>query len=372
MLQGSKPLPYIGGRRTKVRVKIHFFYLMYQIYAFAALLAASAAAIGEPTMMCAGAFRLTLKGYVSNGRRPEDVCAPAPSTCARPAGAYLHYVKMCAGLVMGKNLLSPLFVTANITWVESYSLAHPFTAHALLAARARRWPVITVLRHPIDRIVAHYFATRNEESFAEWVRRNTLPPPRRGHDGSTRLWMELSNVYTKIFSSHDLKRDGPRLSPDAVDVAERRLALHFDVVAIAEYLESPLSVALLGDVLCFAHDRGVVSGKLVPSVRRSRRARGPATAATGPEAFRAASYSDPDWWRSLRPTLDELVRQNTLDLALYDRMARHSANAMHAHWRAADYGLLPVLPPLPCSADRDAHCWDLERGGPPANSALAI
>ena len=50
---------------------------------------------------CAGAFRLTMKGYVPNGQDPALVCAPAPRTCSRPGGIFHLYVKMCAGLVVG-------------------------------------------------------------------------------------------------------------------------------------------------------------------------------------------------------------------------------------------------------------------------------
>ena len=148
---------------------------------------------------CAAAFRLTLKGYVSNGADPAVVCSTPPRTCRRPDGVFTLYVKMCAGLVIGKNLLNPLWVTDNITWIESTSLAHAGTASALAAARGRRWPTMTVLRHPIDRIVAHYFVTHTTMDFAEWKEKG-LNPRRRGFDGSTRLWMELENVYTKIFA----------------------------------------------------------------------------------------------------------------------------------------------------------------------------
>ena len=64
------------------------------------------------TNTCAAAFRLTLKGYVSNGKDPAKVCSPPPATCRRPAGIYHMYCKQCAGYVMGKNVFNPLWPTA--------------------------------------------------------------------------------------------------------------------------------------------------------------------------------------------------------------------------------------------------------------------
>ena len=64
------------------------------------------------TSTCAAAFRLTLKGYVSNGKDPAKVCSPPPTTCRRPAGIYHMYCKQCAGYVMGKNVFNPLWPTA--------------------------------------------------------------------------------------------------------------------------------------------------------------------------------------------------------------------------------------------------------------------
>ena len=64
------------------------------------------------TSTCAAAFRLTLKGYVSNGKDPAKVCSPPPPTCRRPEGIYHMYCKQCAGYVMGKNVFNPLWPTA--------------------------------------------------------------------------------------------------------------------------------------------------------------------------------------------------------------------------------------------------------------------
>ena len=256
---------------------------------------------------CAAAFRLTMKGYQPiAGADPETVCSRPPASCARPTGVFHLYVKMCAGLVVGKNLLNPLFTTSNITWIEATSLAHAPTASALAAARRRRWPTITVLRHPIDRILAHFFATHAAGDFAEW-KAKALLKRRRGYDGSTRYWMELENVYTKIFAAHD-DRSGTALAPADVDAADATLA-GFDRVVVAEWLEAPQTAAWLGDLLCFEHARGVLSN--VPSLARTRRGRGGKF-----EAFRRDSYASPDFYRELRPHLADLAARNALDLDL--------------------------------------------------------
>ena len=77
-------------------------------------------------------------------------------------------------------------------------------------------PTLTALRHPIHRIVAHFFATVDEPGAPRtagkpsatnpsegyqlpvWIERNSAKPPRRGNDGATRLWIELDNLYVKV------------------------------------------------------------------------------------------------------------------------------------------------------------------------------
>jgi hypothetical protein len=314
------------------------------------------------TSTCAAAFRLTLKGYVSNGKDPAKVCSPAPATCRRPAGVYHMYCKQCAGYVMGKNVFNPLWPTGNISWIESTTLAHSKTAKLLASARSARWVTITVLRHPIDRIVAHYFATQMNADLDAWSTK-ALAKQRRGYDGSTRLWLELENLYTKLFSAHDDRR-GP-LPPDALERADSRLKSDFDRVVIAEWLESPRTIAWLGDVMCFSHVAGVVSGKW-PSFVRTRRRRGGKKIF---EEFRKHSYESAEFWRAARPRLEDLARRNTLDEELYTRASRRMDAQSADHWRRTQSAPLPALAPLPCAG---GHCWDLARGGPPKDAALAV
>ena len=313
------------------------------------------------TSTCAAAFRLTLKGYVSNGKDLAKVCSPPPATCRRPAGIYHMYCKQCAGYVMGKNVFNPLWPTGNITWIESTTLGHGKTARLLASAQRSRWVTITVLRHPIDRIVAHYFATQMNTDLDAWSTK-ALAKQRRGYDGSTRLWLELENLYVKLFSAHDDRR-GP-LPPDALERADRQLQ-GFDRVVIAEWLESPRTIAWLGDIMCFAHVAGVVSGKW-PSFVRTRRRRGGKKVF---EEFRRDSYESAEFWRAARPRLEDLERRNSLDQELYARAARRMDAESADHWRRTQSTPLPALAPLPCAG---GHCWDLARGGPPRDAALAV
>ena len=66
------------------------------------------------TNTCAAAFRLTLKGYVSNGKDPAKVCSPPPATCRRPAGMYqCIYQIVAARLVLHWLIYAQAFITCT-------------------------------------------------------------------------------------------------------------------------------------------------------------------------------------------------------------------------------------------------------------------
>ena len=100
---------------------------------------------------------------------------------------------------------------AHIAWGDGYSLAHERTAKQLADAAAAGGVALTGLRHPVDRVVAQYFQTADLEKrtfleLGDWVATHSRAPPRRGHDGRTKLWIELDNAQTKILG-------GPRPTP---------------------------------------------------------------------------------------------------------------------------------------------------------------
>ena len=48
-------------------------------------------------------------------------------------------------MVMGSGVLGPLFPQPNLSWVDTYSVAHAGTSAALERADSNGWPRITVL-----------------------------------------------------------------------------------------------------------------------------------------------------------------------------------------------------------------------------------
>ena len=246
-----------------------------------------------------------------------------------PLRRILSFLKLAAGLVMGQGTLGPLFPASNISWVETYSLAHEPTKTKLLQARLRRWPTATVLRHPMERLVGQFFATAETaeeyDNFHVWVAKHSKAPPRRGNDGATKLWIELDNAYVKVFSSFNgrraatiaaqkLKERGEpppsraQMAALASQLANPRAALEaaketlrtlYDFILIAEWLDAPMTVAMLGDLWCFAHREGSVVG----TPRSDSRVCGPALSmatASRPRAKRAEMRQGGNftWWAS--------------------------------------------------------------------------
>jgi len=271
-----------------------------------------------------------------------------------------------------------------------------------------------VLRHPIERLIAQYFATAETaaeyDSFAHWVALHSKPPPRRGNDGATKLWIELDNAVVKVMSGFDGRRAAtletvrrkklglPNMSrrelehfattlPDpqaSLAAAKATLSERYTHVLIAEWLTSPMSVAMLGDQFCFAHHQGDVQS--VPpqmSFARVRRKRANArgkqiVAGLNFEQVRVERRSNVSFWRAAEPVLADLAQRNALDLELYAWAADRLKTQLEAHWQQhqlragtaaatsasglAGSGSMPLLPPLPCSGRGGARCWS---DGPP-------
>ena len=149
----------------------------------------------DHTVACAAAGRATLKGFVLiEGVRVSDVCAPPPTTCRRPCGVHHQFFKQAAGMLVGKHLLNPLFANENLSWADSNSLADPRASARLDRASSENWPRLVALRHPVDRLVSQFFATVEDSDYdlGKWIFQHSLKPPRRGNDGNTRLWIEVS------------------------------------------------------------------------------------------------------------------------------------------------------------------------------------
>jgi len=122
------------------------------------------------------------QGWKLTGKPVDDVCSPVPRQCKRPCGVHFHYFKLSAGFAVGSGILGPLFSQSNMSWVETYTLAHPKTDARLRRAQESRWPTVTVLRDPLERLLAQYFATAETEAeyldLGLWVEKHSAPPPR--------------------------------------------------------------------------------------------------------------------------------------------------------------------------------------------------
>uniref|UniRef100_A0A7S3NJN5 Sulfotransferase domain-containing protein n=1 Tax=Aureoumbra lagunensis TaxID=44058 RepID=A0A7S3NJN5_9STRA len=300
---------------------------------------------------CAAAYRLTMNGYIRNQWPLSEVCAPQPlvgSKCHRPPGVLHLYFKLAAGLVMGRQVLGSLFLQPKLIWIESFSLAHVPTRIAFENAKGQEYLIMTVLRYPIDRIVAHFLAASSINlNFSEWVQANSLPAPRRGNDGKSKFWLELDNVYTKVLSGC-CNKSNP--TPNLI-AAQNALDTIFDVVVIAEWLDSPATIAWLADQwLCFPHKQGIISTPR-PNFSRSRRYR-----RSKDEARRAAIFSSSSNFTQIYASVfSDLTLRNQLDLSLYHIAAKRHRAAIQSKWWDENKSPLS-LPPLPCTLN--APCWD--------------
>lgn len=337
-----------------------------------------------PEEMCAAA-----------GKRKEvALCAPAPSRCVRPKSVFWLYIRQVAGFSVGKGVLDALYPAKHIAWGDGYSLAHERTAKQLADAAAAGGVALTGLRHPVDRVVAQYFQTADLEKrtfleLGEWVATHSRTPPRRGHDGRTKLWIELDNAQTKILSGWDGGApdcaDGPGcfggVDESSLERAKAAIRDKFDRALVVEWLDTPQSVDWLSQLFCFEADAaGVVIRHIRPSYARAddaakpvpdlRRAR-PALKGRGARekaAFRAARRENASWWRAERSVLADIDARNQLDLRLWTWAAGEFRNAVAASW-GSHRRPPPPLPPLPC-VDAGAHCWSSDAHPPVRDLAV--
>ncbi|KAH8046479.1 prolyl 4-hydroxylase alpha-subunit [Aureococcus anophagefferens] len=206
-----------------------------------------------------------------------------------------------------------------------------------------------------------YFQTADLEKrtfleLGEWVATHSRTPPRRGHDGRTKLWIELDNAQTKILSgwgggAPDCA-DGPGcfggVDESSLERAKAAIRDKFDRALVVEWLDTPQSVDWLSQL--FAG----------PTPRRP--------AAREKAAFRAARRENASWWRAERSVLADIDARNQLDLRLWTWAAGEFRNAVAASW-GSHRRPPPPLPPLPC-VDAGAHCWSSDAHPPVRDLAV--
>jgi hypothetical protein len=150
---------------------------------------------------------------------------------------------------------------------------------------------ITVLRHPVDRLVSHYYYVRShpEHYLYEAVRSRRLDLESYVASG---LSPELDNGMVRLLSSHGARSMAP-VPATALSAAETNLREHFAAVGLTERFDESLLIfkRLLGwGRVCYLKEN-ISQGR--PSLSEI------------PAAARRA-----------------IERRNELDLALYDRAAR--------------------------------------------------
>eukprot|EP00613_Pedinella_sp_CCMP2098_P036477 CAMPEP_0171805692 /NCGR_PEP_ID=MMETSP0991-20121206/74874_1 /TAXON_ID=483369 /ORGANISM="non described non described, Strain CCMP2098" /LENGTH=322 /DNA_ID=CAMNT_0012418337 /DNA_START=275 /DNA_END=1244 /DNA_ORIENTATION=+ len=261
----------------------------------------------------------------------------------------------------GEGVLNHLYEREQMVVAEGWSTAHALTQIKLRNLQDEGSVVrITILRHPIARIMSRYWfegrwplftKDKSSETALQILVRRTMAAFHQGkvfrdragvwevvHEGQVRHGQDRPppvvlqpKLLVKTFAGwegkpmcRDAQQGGFELGPCAatgvgsaqLEEAKRVLAEKFDLVLISEWLSSRAQAALLADALCFESDgaggtptrqlEGVPGARVreVPSFKASRPAGG-------------ATNERPKGWR---PTAEEFraVRQaNALDLDLF-------------------------------------------------------
>eukprot|EP00618_Florenciella_parvula_P009403 CAMPEP_0119502512 /NCGR_PEP_ID=MMETSP1344-20130328/23962_1 /TAXON_ID=236787 /ORGANISM="Florenciella parvula, Strain CCMP2471" /LENGTH=94 /DNA_ID=CAMNT_0007538725 /DNA_START=93 /DNA_END=373 /DNA_ORIENTATION=- len=94
----------------------------------------------------------------------------------------------------------------------------------------------------MDRLISQFFATCEErdeyENLDGWITRHTGKTPRRGNDGSYKLWVELENQYTKVLSG---SAHTTVIGEAEFEAAKAALTSEFDYWIITEWISHPMS-----------------------------------------------------------------------------------------------------------------------------------
>ena len=274
-------------------------------------------------------------------------CAPLGKFCTRPCGSFLFHMRGTGAKMIkgpGLSVFAHLWPKANFRLVEAETLAR--ASPSLASLRERGGVVVTILRHPIDRILSRYwFEGRagmkpkgNEPGipFEAWVQDHG--PGSKGHSAQ-RLWNVWDSYYVRSFASAPLGA----LTRD--DLAAARSGLSQMVVLVTEYLSAPASIAFLGSELCFrVDDRGA------PPVLRDAKGE---NRSVPPFEKRApfgggGSALRPAGWAPSADATARLFAANALDLELYDGVAADFRA------RAGAAASFPPLMPMDAVAYRTA------------------
>ena len=263
-------------------------------------------------------------------------CASLGQGCVRPRSVYFFKLRGTGGKGFGEGVLNHLFTREQITVAEGWSLSHAPTAAKLRAMEGAGGAIrVTILRHPIKRIVSRYWfegrwplfhrgelTEESAMSFGAWFNKTLCGPSDDRRGG--RLWQCSSNYYVKSLSGwagKDMCAKGGSGCVGGVGEAQLGLAKaalrgRMDVVLLTEWLSARPQAALLARFLCFAHDGAGrtptlshpgMAGREVPNFR-------PVSPAGGHSKLRPPQGAG---WALSSGELEALRVSNRLDMALF-------------------------------------------------------
>lgn len=248
----------------------------------------------------------------------------------------------------GEQLLNHLYYREETAFVvEGSSLRSPHALkQAMACQRLGNCLSLTILRHPIDRVLSRYWyegrwglfkkaEAGQELPFGDWLRQK-----REVHNGHRdfRLWSVTSELYTKTLSGVVVDKN---LEISFVHMVTAQEWLDEAYPIITEWLSTPHMARALGKRLCFATESNDK-----PPIHAPRR-----RAAGGHTSRRPAS------WLPDVEDLELLWNDNTHDLQLYAYATKLVSE------RIADASLGPLPPTPPTTSAAAYRAWLVARAG---------
>lgn len=115
----------------------------------------------------------------------------------------------------------------------------PFGMHAYLAGRSR---YVTLLRHPAERVVSHYYYVKRKPH--HYLHPHIAAGMSLAEFAGAGLSGELDNGQVRLLSGHDQDIPCGRCTRDLLDTAKRNIETHFAVAGLTERFDE--SLVLMG------------------------------------------------------------------------------------------------------------------------------
>lgn len=136
----------------------------------------------------------------------------------------------------------------------------PFGMHRYLAGRSR---YVTLLRHPAERIVSHYYYVKRRPG--HYLHRQVAGGMGLAEFASAGLSGEIDNGQVRLLSGHDQDIPCGHCTRDLLDAARRNVEAHFAVAGLTERFDESLvlmAIELDWNWTPYYHSRNVTQGKL--------------------------------------------------------------------------------------------------------------